>query len=120
MAEGNRGLGELNGVHRRPKRRVGQVDHHTEFVHPFYNFDTEQTQPTIVSLKVAVPDIVLAPVGQPRQPDAGVVEYVHPLQFVADGQVFHGRQETHLTHLLCGLDLRGVADIDYTVMTADI
>ena len=102
-------LRRLDSVHGGAVRRVGHVDDHPQLVHPPDDLHAELAEAAVVALEDAVADVGLAAVGQPRQAYPRVVEHVHPVQLVADGQVLHRRQEPHLVLLLGRLDLGGAA-----------
>ena len=75
---------------------MGHVHHHPQLIHPLHHLQPEVAQAPVVALKDAVPDVRLAAVGQAGQPYPRVVQHVHPVQLIADGQVLHGRAGTPL------------------------
>ena len=87
MAENNWRLGEFDGVHHRGRGGMGEVDGHADIVHAVDNLDAELTKSAGIALIHAVADVVLAVVGDARQPDAHGVELVDALQAVTDGQM---------------------------------
>ena len=99
---------------------MGHVDDDAQVVHALHDLYPELAEASVVALEDTVADVGLATVGQTCQPYPGVIEHVHPVQLVADGQVLHRGQEPHLVLLLGRLYLGGAPDMQYVVMPGDV
>ena len=116
VAEDPRRPGEFDGVHRSGRGGVGQVDSHSQVVHPVDGFDAELAQPAGVAFVQAVADEVLPVVGDARETHAHGVELVQTYQAVADGQVLQLRHESDLAGLLRRQNLVCVAHPDHVLL----
>jgi hypothetical protein len=85
VAEDDRRVGKLDGVHGRLKGGVGEVDRHAQVVHAPDHRDPKVAETAVMALVLAITDIILAGVGQAGQPDAHMGENVHAVEFLADG-----------------------------------
>ena len=120
VAEYARHPGELDGVESAGRGHVGQVDGHSQVVHPADDGDAEVAEAAGVTLIHAVADVVAAVVGDAGQPYPHAVQLVEALDTVADGQVLQGGQEPDVALLLGGLDLGGVAHTDDAVLLGNV
>ena len=87
-----------------------------KLVHALHHLQPEVAEAAVVALEDAVADERLAAVGQAGQPYPRVVQHVHQVQLVADGQVLHRGEESHLALRLGRFDLVRSADLQHVVV----
>ena len=107
VGDGDRPLGELDGIQAAARAAVGQVDQHTDLVHLAHQVAAEEGRETVVLvLPIARGDQVLDVVGELGDAHPQVMEAAHQIDVVLEGRaVLEAEDHGGAPRLGDGLDL---------------